>query len=156
MINEEKVKLMTKMAIYESGEGKNDLEIRYFHMKEYIRMEMIKSIILNTIVYCVILGVGLLLVLDKVMECVHNHQHMKYVLLFFTIYLVFIVVEALYTRSRAKSRYMEAWPRIRNYKKNLTKLHFMYELEEENIVNPKQEKLEEKIEEELDGETIDF
>ncbi|MCI5952786.1 MAG: hypothetical protein MRZ63_10860 [Anaerostipes sp.] len=156
MVNEEKVKLMTKMAIYESGKGKMDLEISHFHTNEYMKMEVVKSVIVNTIVYCAALGFILLLMMDKVIEAVNNHQFRKYMLLFVMAYLLFIFLEAMIVRERAKQRYLDARPRVRAYKKNLAKLHFMYELEEENITNPKEEKLEDRIEEELDGETIDF
>ena len=90
MVNEEKVKLMTKMAIYESGKGKMDLEISYFHTNEYMKMEVVKSVIVNTIVYCAALGFILLLMMDKVIEAVNNHQFRKYMLLFVVAYLLFI------------------------------------------------------------------
>lgn len=155
MVNEEKIKLMTKMAIYESQEGKKDLEISHFHICQYIHIETVRAFILNTIAYCIVIGLGLLLFLDKVMDLIHHRGYQKYLILLFLLYLIFIMVEVMYTRARAKRRYEEAIPRVWSYKKNLTKLYYMYELKEETEVM-KPENLEQKLEEELDAETIEF
>lgn len=53
MVNEEKVKLMTKMAIYESGKGKMDLEISHFHTNEYMKMEVVSPSL--SILLCIVL-----------------------------------------------------------------------------------------------------
>lgn len=152
MVNEEKVKLMTKMAIYESKEGETDLKISHFHINEYIKMEVIKAIIVDTLTYAIILGMLLMLFVDNVIEKIQNQEFQKYLFMIVLGYIVFVMFDSIYARDRAKQRYLEARPRMRAYKKNLAKLHFMYELEEEKNTNPKKEELKEKIEEELDGE----
>ncbi|MDO4169295.1 MAG: hypothetical protein Q4D45_05265 [Lachnospiraceae bacterium] len=155
MVNEEKIKLMTKMAIYESKEGKRDLEISHFHIRQYIHIETVQTFILNTIAYCIVVGLGVLLFLDKIMDLIRHHGYIKLTILLILVYLVFITVEVVYTRIRAKRRYEEAVPRVWKYKKNLTRLYYMNELKEETETM-KPEKLEQKLEEELDAETIEF
>lgn len=43
MINEEKVKIMTKLAMYEQGEGKKYLPISKFYRSDYIGQALIKN-----------------------------------------------------------------------------------------------------------------
>lgn len=155
MVNEEKIKLMTKLAIYESKEGKKDLEISHFNIRQYIHIETIQTLIKNTIAYLFIVGIGLLLFLDKAMKLFKGHGYRTYIVLLILIYFIFIIAEVVYSRNRARRRYEEAIPRVWAYKKNLTRLYYMYEVEEATEVM-KPEKLEQKLEEELDAESIKF
>ena len=49
MVNEDKVKLMTRLASYESGEGKKDIAILNYFRGDYIGFQVLKSIISATI-----------------------------------------------------------------------------------------------------------
>ncbi|MDO4942111.1 MAG: hypothetical protein Q4E73_04615 [Lachnospiraceae bacterium] len=155
MISEEKIKLMTKIAIYESDKGKKDLEIARFHIRQYINIETIQALAINTVAFGMVLCLIMLLFMNTVVQIVERHGYGKYIFFILLLYLAFIIVQGLYARMRAKEQYEEALPRIRQYKKYLTKLYYMYELKEqpEEI---KQEELEEKLEEEMNAETIEF
>ena len=48
MLNEERVILMTRLAAYEAGEGKQNVAIGKYFKSDYIRMQIIKSIIYYT------------------------------------------------------------------------------------------------------------
>ena len=56
MINEEKVKIMTKLAMYEQGEGKKYLPISKFYRSDYIGQALIKNFFLISIGYVLALG----------------------------------------------------------------------------------------------------
>ena len=45
MINEERVKQMTQMAIYEEGKGRSDVPMTQYFRHDYIGKEMVKSIL---------------------------------------------------------------------------------------------------------------
>ena len=49
MINEEKVILMTRLASYESNEGKKDISIVNYFKGDYIGFQILKSVIAATI-----------------------------------------------------------------------------------------------------------
>jgi Ca2+/Na+ antiporter len=156
MISEDKIKIMTKVAIYEeSSQGQRDLEISQFEQNQYINVEMISSFMLNTVAFFLVIGLFLLLMLDKVLVFVERHGYHRYAFLLLIIYLLFIILQMAYTQVHAKKRYDEAIPRLQEYRKNLNKLYYMYEVREKPE-EMKQDILKEKIEEELDAETIDF
>jgi hypothetical protein len=51
MLNEERVILMTRLASYEAGEGKQNVAIGKYFRSDYIRIQTIKSIIYGTITF---------------------------------------------------------------------------------------------------------
>lgn len=57
MLNNKKIRLMTKMAIYEEKEGKEDLKLSKYFKTDYVRYMTLKSVISATV------GYGLILVL---------------------------------------------------------------------------------------------
>lgn len=55
MLNEKKIKLMTRLAKYEQGMGKNDIKVSKFYKVDYVRYNMLKTILSMTIGYVLIL-----------------------------------------------------------------------------------------------------
>ena len=53
MLNEERIKLMTKMASYEANEGKRNVSIGSYFRGDYISLQVIKSIINATIAFAI-------------------------------------------------------------------------------------------------------
>ena len=57
MVNEERVKLMTRLAIYETTKGKKQLNISKYYKHDYVRFHMMKSAVTATLAYFMILGI---------------------------------------------------------------------------------------------------
>ena len=57
MIDPKKVRLMTKLAVYEEGPGKKDLKINCYSKRTYVNIKQLESIIAITVAY--LLGLGL-------------------------------------------------------------------------------------------------
>ena len=49
MLNEEKIRLMTRTAIYEKREGKEDMKVNQYSGSDYVRFNMLKTLIGVTI-----------------------------------------------------------------------------------------------------------
>ncbi|HPF30656.1 MAG TPA: hypothetical protein PLZ77_11225, partial [Lachnospiraceae bacterium] len=54
MLNESRIKLMTKMASFEANEGKRSVSIGTYFRGDYIGKEVIKSVIYGTIAYVIV------------------------------------------------------------------------------------------------------
>ena len=52
MINPKKVRLMTKLAVYEEGPGKKDLRINGYSKRTYVNIKQLESVIAITAAYC--------------------------------------------------------------------------------------------------------
>ena len=60
MVNEERIKLMTRMAAYEKeGHKKNKIIVSFFR-SDYISMQMLKSVIATTIAFGIMFGLYIL------------------------------------------------------------------------------------------------
>jgi hypothetical protein len=55
MLNNDKIRLMTKLAVYENKEGKEDIRLSKYYKTDYVRYQAIKSIISATFGYLLIL-----------------------------------------------------------------------------------------------------
>lgn len=56
MVNMRKVRLMTKLAIYEKKEGKEDIRLGKFFRRDYVRLKILQNIVTVTIGYLLVLG----------------------------------------------------------------------------------------------------
>lgn len=60
MLNNDRIRLMTKLALYENKEGKEDIRLSKYYKTDYVRYQIIKSIICATIGYAFILAIIIL------------------------------------------------------------------------------------------------
>ena len=72
MINEEKVIMMTKLASYESGEGKKDISILNYFRNDYIGFQLLKSVISATISFLAIFAVYAFYNFENIMQDIYK------------------------------------------------------------------------------------
>lgn len=56
MVNMRKVRLMTKLAIYEKKEGKEDIRLGKYFRRDYVRLKVLHNIVAVTLGYILVLG----------------------------------------------------------------------------------------------------
>ena len=56
MLNFKKIRLMTKLAVYEKKDGKDDIYFSKYYKTDYVRLQVLKAIITATIAYVLIIG----------------------------------------------------------------------------------------------------
>jgi hypothetical protein len=93
MLNNNKIKLMTKLALYETKEGKEDIRLSKYYKTDYVRYQVIKSIISATLGYALIL---VLVFLYKSEYIIRNAVILDYKSLGIYILGIYIIVIALY------------------------------------------------------------
>lgn len=72
MVNEDKVKLMTKLATYEKKEGKETLPIMQYYQDDYIVYHVMKTAISATIAYVLILAAVCVAKSQYLLENIHK------------------------------------------------------------------------------------
>ncbi|MDF2586417.1 MAG: hypothetical protein K0S41_258 [Anaerocolumna sp.] len=55
MLNNRKIRIMTKLALYEENEGKEEIKMGKFYKTDYVRFQLLKSIVSVTVGYILIL-----------------------------------------------------------------------------------------------------
>lgn len=123
MINEEKVKIMTKIAMYEQGKGRRYLPVSKYYRSDYIGLALIKNFFLVTIGYALAIAAVAVYFGEYLMENIHKMN-----LVSMGIYI--IVVYSVLTYIQYSVRYYKAKKSVREYYSQLTELSKIYVREE--------------------------
>ena len=89
---------MTKLAAYEKNEGKEDIELSKFYKTDYIRLQMLKSIISSTLGYILIL---ILIFMYRMEFLIKNAVVLNYKLIGGNILGIYILIVAIYALGSA-------------------------------------------------------
>lgn len=127
MLNEERVKLMTRMASYESGEGRKNMDIGKYFRGDYISIQVLKSVISATISFVICFGLYLLYDFENFMENIYQMDLMQFAKDVLILYIVITVGYAMITYFIFSIRYKQARKSLKKYYNNLRKLFGLYE-----------------------------
>jgi len=129
MLDKQKVKLMTDLAIYEQNQGKEDLKINEYYRKDYAELHTICSIIWVTLGYVGVVGLFGLAVLDYLLLNISKTLIITLGLEIIGGYFAVLIVYSLVAQYLFRQKHKEAKERIKFYNNDLTKLLKMYEKE---------------------------
>lgn len=127
MINQEKVKDMTKMAVYESHGGDKELSVSAYRCKDYVALQLLKSFILGTVSYGIILLFYLLIHLDIVENLNTFARIHRFILTVGVTYIVFMVVFLAITFIWARKRHKVCDEHARSYSQELNRVARSYQ-----------------------------
>ncbi|MCI9384754.1 MAG: hypothetical protein K1W36_19715 [Lachnospiraceae bacterium] len=132
MLNEERIKLMTKMACYEADEGKKNVAIGSYFRGDYIGLQVIKSIISGTIAFVIIFAMYILYDFEVFMADIYKMDLFGFAKTAIVDYLIFIASYAMVSYGVYTYRYTKARRSLKNYYNNLKKLSYLYDKEVKN------------------------
>ena len=126
MVNNEKVKLMTHIALYQKKEEHKSLRVNKFFRGDYICLYFIKAFFLFTLVYALIVGMWSVYHLESLMaqtDIGYFINIARYIIMWYLIALIpfLTVVYLTYWIRYSKSR-----KKIKEYQKNLKLLKKWY------------------------------
>ncbi len=125
MVNNRKVRLMTKLAMYETGEGREDLKLNRYFRRDYLRSRMLNSFVATTVGYCFLVGLAVLYEMDYFVSNAVVIDYMMLLKRVIAVYIVLLAVSVMsslvfgmihYNRSRNKlAKYFRMLRRLRSY-----------------------------------------
>lgn len=130
MVNEERVKQLYKIAIYEQNEEKKHRETGLYYRSDYIGKEIVKSFFSGSIAYVIIAALWVISNLDLVMHQINTLEIIHTVISMLIIYAVFIVVYLFATAVVYYLRYKNSKKKLDDYVADLKTAHSMFEREE--------------------------
>lgn len=130
MLNEEKVKVMNKLAMYEKGEGRKYLPVSKYYRSDYIGLALIKNFFLVTIGYVLLLAGAAAYFGDYLMENIHKMDLITLGIYVLLGYVAALLVYSLLTYIQYSVKYHRAKKSVKQYYIELTRLEKMYEREE--------------------------
>ena len=130
MVNEDRIKLMTRMAAYEKEEHKKNKTIVSFFRSDYISMQMLKSVISTTIAFAVMLGLYVLYDFEVFMKEIYQMDMFEFAKSVIIIYVIFLGIILVITYVVSLYQYNRALQGTKLYYANLKKLSRIYGEEE--------------------------
>ena len=129
MLNEERIKLMTKMACYEANEGKKNVAIGNYFRGDYIGLQVIKSILSATIAFVILFAMFIFYDFEIFMTDIYKMDLFQFAKSVIIDYLIFTGVYALISYGVYTYRYTRAKKRLMMYYNNLKRLAYLYDRE---------------------------
>lgn len=129
MLDERKVKLMTRLALYEQTQGREDFKISEYYRKDYAGMHILFSFFWVTIGYVCVVALAVLAGLQELMAKMAMNLVVMLGIIAVAGYVALVVIYSIVTSHIYNKRHREARQRVKRYNHDLTKLLKMYEKE---------------------------
>ena len=130
MLNEEKIKIMNKLAMYEQGEGKKYLPVSRYYRSDYIGLAMIKNFFLITIGYVLVLAGIAAYFGEYLVDNIHKMNLVALGIEAVVGYIVVLVLFSVLTYIQYSVKYYRAKKSVKTYYEDLTRLNKIYNREE--------------------------
>lgn len=129
MINEEKIKLMTKMAAFEEGKGKESISICEYYRSDYISLNFVKTLLVSIIIYCASLVLFAIFNMDTLIENLNVINWKLCIIIAVVLYAVLLIGLEVLTYVIASRKYKKAHRDVYSFQKELEHLIKIYERE---------------------------
>ena len=130
MINEERVKQLCKIAIYEQTEEKEHREAGLYYRSDYIGKEIVKSFFTGSIAYFLIAALWMISNMDLVLHQINTLEIVDTVVVMIVLYFLFLLLYLFVTVLVYYFRYKYSKKRLDGYLRDLKVAHNMFEREE--------------------------
>lgn len=130
MLSEERIRLMTKMASYEAGEGKEYMPIKQYYRKDYVSYEMIKTFITSTISFGILFLCWVIYKMDDLTEFLAGKDLLELGISIGIKYVIFICVYQVIAFFVYTRRYKQATASVKEFYSTLKKVERLQERED--------------------------
>lgn len=130
MINEERVKQLYKIAIYEQTEEKEHRQTGLFYRSDYISKEVVKSFFTGSIAYVIMALLWVMSNWDLVMHQINTLEIVDTVIVMLVVYVLFLLLYLFATALLYYFRYRHSKKKLDEHMGNMKKAYNMFEREE--------------------------
>lgn len=129
MLKEEKIRLMTKAAVFESGEGKKALEMNRFYKGDYISLHLIGAWLSYTVAFILLVGLWAFYKMEYLMNNLHKMDLAAFGKGFVLTYVIGLVLYLVLQYRIYALRYQENKKKLAVYNHILKKISAIYRSE---------------------------
>ena len=131
MLNQEKVKSMTKAAAYEKGPEKKNIEISSYFRGDYLGLQMVKSAVAYTIAFFVLAAIWAMGRIEELMLMISRREYLENLIKILVVLFVSgLVIYECAVYGYFSARYQQAKKSLKGYHSQLKKIHKFYETQE--------------------------
>lgn len=131
MLNEKKIRLMTKLALFEESEGKKEVKMDRYYRVDYIRYQILKSMVCVTLGYLLIVLAIVVYQSEYIIDNITTIAYKSIGIYIVLGYLFLLLLYSFITGIVSYFRYEKAKVKMKYYKKTLRALGHLYEEESE-------------------------
>lgn len=132
MLDESRIRLMTRMASYEENEGKKTIPIAQYFRGDYVSYNVVKTVISATVSFVVITIAYIYYHMETMLSDIYKFDMAAMGKSLLMIYLVVVGIYFLIALVVYSIRYDKAKRSLNNYYQALRKLSVEYEDEEQD------------------------
>ncbi len=129
MLDESRIKLMTRMASYEDTEGKKMIPICRYFRSDYVGFNMAKTVVCVTLAFGIVLGVYIFCNIDTLLAGFYKMDLKEIAKKLISVYAVIASVYLLISFLLYTYRYNVAKKSVKSYNNALRRLLAMYNKE---------------------------
>ena len=137
MINEERLRPMVKMAMFDKNEGRACKPMIQYARTDYISMQLLSSFIAGSIAFVILCVLWALYDTEALMQMLNVGYIMDFIVAVAMRYAVFIVIYLIATYIVYQIRYTHRRKMVKAYYKNLKEINRIYE-REDKLMSPSQ------------------
>lgn len=130
MVNEDRVKQLYKLAIYEQNEEKEHRQVGQYYRSDYIGKEVVKSFFTGSFAYAIMAVLWMMSNWSLILYQINTLEIIDTIVVIFIIYLLFLAVYLFATALVYYYRYKYSKVKLEGYVENLKKAQSMFEREE--------------------------
>lgn len=132
MLNEDKIRLMTRLSIYEEKTGKEDLKINDYYHFDYVGMKVRKAVVSVTLSYVLILAMTGFYYMEELLASLIGMDYKSLGIKVLTIYLIIVAVYVVLVIIATQIQTKNAKKRMNVFMKDFRHLRKYYGRMEEN------------------------
>ena len=126
MINEKKVRLMTKLALYEQNNGKEEIPMSRYYKSDYMALKLINSTIVVSFGYIVLLATILLMDIENTLRRISGIDFLKLGINLLAVYVFIILFNLIVSGIIYSKRFKNTREGLKNYNADLKELYLTY------------------------------
>ena len=130
MVNEDRIKQLYKIAVYEEQEEKEHRQVGQYYRSDYIGKEVVKSFFAGSIAYIILVALWVIGNLDLVMHQINTLEIVDTVVSMLLIYVLFMMIYIFGTAVLYYFRYKSSKKKLDAYTEDLQTAYSMFEREE--------------------------
>ncbi len=127
MLNEERIKLMTRMASYEENEGRRSMAVGNYFRSDYVSLQLIKSIVSATLTFGIVVGVLVFYDFETVMKEIYQVDLLELGRKILLAYVIFTGIYTFIAYLVYSYRYNRARKSLKKYYAHLHELSELYQ-----------------------------
>ena len=142
MLNNRKVRLMSRLAMYEQNEGKEDVRLSKYFRTDYVRLNVLKTVVAVTLGYLLILVLLIVYHSEYLIREAVTLDYKGMLLRYVGIYIIILVVYCSFAMIGYMLKYRTSRKKLAKYFRMLRRLRSLYREEDGELMNVEEESVD--------------